>query len=214
MDEPADEANSKPIKSLRALAQAEGECRRCPLYRDATQAVPGEGPRQADFMLVGEQPGDKEDLAGKPFVGPAGRVLDSALKDAGISREDTYVTNAVKHFKHEMRGKRRLHKRPNNYEIERCKIWLEHERGLVKPSTIVALGVTAARSITGKTVTIAKMRRSPVDLADGTKLVVTVHPSALLRIEDAKDKHAVYRDFVADLKAARLAAGKGAAPKR
>jgi DNA polymerase len=151
---------------LRALAVAEGECRRCPLYRDATQAVPGEGPNAADFMLVGEQPGDNEDLAGKPFVGPAGRILDSALKDAGISREDTFVTNAVKHFKHEMRGKRRLHKRPNNYEIERYKIWLERERDLVKPSTIIALGVTAARSLTGKTATIAKMRRTPVELAN------------------------------------------------
>ena len=211
MDRPADEETSKSIKSLGALAAAEGECRRCPLYRDATQAVPGEGPKRADFMLVGEQPGDKEDLAGKPFVGPAGRILDAALKDAGIAREDTFVTNAVKHFKHEMRGKRRLHKRPNNYEIERCKIWLERERDLVKPSTIIALGVTAARSLTGKTVTIAKMRRTPVELADGTKLVVTIHPSALLRIEDEDDKHAAYRDFVADLKAARAAAGKAPA---
>ena len=206
MDRQTDEAAGKSIKSLRALATAEGECRRCPLYRDATQAVPGEGPKQAEFMLVGEQPGDKEDLAGKPFVGPAGRILDAALKDAGIAREDTFVTNAVKHFKHERRGKRRLHKRPNNYEIERCKIWLERERGLVKPSTIIALGVTAARSLTGKTVTIAKMRRTPVALADGTKLVVTIHPSALLRIEDENDKHAAYRDFVTDLKAARAAA--------
>ena len=203
-----DEERGKSIKSLRELAAAEGECRRCPLYRNATQAVPGEGPKAADFMLVGEQPGDREDLAGKPFVGPAGRILNSALKDAGIARADTFVTNAVKHFKHEMRGKRRLHKRPNNYEIERCKIWLERERELVKPSTIVALGVTAARSLTGKTVTIAKMRRTPVDLADGTKLVVTIHPSALLRIEDEDDKRAAYRDFVADLKAARAAAGK------
>src|SRR5579872_3471018 len=154
MDRPSDEETSKSIKALRALSQAEGECRRCPLYRDATQAVPGEGPKQADFMLVGEQPGDKEDLAGKPFVGPAGRILDAALKDAGIAREDTFVTNAVKHFKHEMRGKRRLHKRPNNYEIERCKVWLDTERALVKPETVVALGVTAARSLTGKTVTI------------------------------------------------------------
>jgi len=206
MDRQTDEAAGKSIKSLRALATAEGECRRCPLYRDATQAVPGEGPKQAEFMLVGEQPGDKEDLAGKPFVGPAGRILDAALKDAGIAREDTFVTNAVKHFKHERRGKRRLHKRPNNYEIERCKIWLERERGLVKPSTIIALGVTAARSLTGKTVTIAKMRRTPVALADGTKRVVTIHPSALLRIEDENDKHAAYRDFVTDLKAARAAA--------
>jgi DNA polymerase len=208
MDQYMDQESGKSIKSLRALAAAEAECTRCPLYRDATQAVPGEGPKAADFMLVGEQPGDKEDMAGKPFVGPAGRILDAALKDAGIAREDTFVTNAVKHFKHEMRGKRRLHKRPNNYEIERCKIWLERERDLVKPSTIIALGVTAARSLTGKTVTIAKMRRTPVDLADGTKLVVTIHPSALLRIEDENDKHAAYRDFVADLKAARAAAGK------
>ena len=209
MDRQTDEAAGKSIKSLRGLATAEGECRRCPLYRDATQAVPGEGPKQAAFMLVGEQPGDKEDLAGKPFVGPAGRILDSALKDAGIARADMFVTNAVKHFKHERRGKRRLHKRPNNYEIERCKIWLERERDLVKPSTIIALGVTAARSLTGKTVTIAKMRRTPVALADGTKLVVTIHPSALLRIEDENDKHAAYRDFVADLKAARVAADNG-----
>jgi DNA polymerase len=206
MDRQTDEATGKSIKSLRALATAEGECRRCPLYRDATQAVPGEGPKQAAFMLVGEQPGDKEDLAGKPFVGPAGRILDAALSDAGIAREDTFVTNAVKHFKHERRGKRRLHKRPNNYEIERCKIWLERERALVKPSTVIALGVTAARSLTGKTVTISKMRRTPVALADGTKLVVTIHPSALLRIEDENDKHAAYRDFVGDLKAARAAA--------
>src|SRR5579871_3132676 len=135
-----------PIRSLAKLAEAEAACTRCSLYRDATQAVPGEGPSHAAFMLVGEQPGDKEDLAGKPFVGPAGRLLDQALQDANIKRTETFVTNAVKHFKHEMRGKRRLHKRPNTYEIERCKIWFEVERSLVKPSTIVALGATAARS--------------------------------------------------------------------
>jgi uracil-DNA glycosylase len=207
------ETSETPIGSLHALAAAERDCRRCPLYRDATQAVPGEGPSRAEFMLVGEQPGDKEDLVGKPFVGPAGRILDAALKDAGIAREETFVTNAVKHFKHEMRGKRRLHKRPNNYEIERCKIWLDRERELVKPSTIIALGVTAARSLTGKTVTIAKMRKTPVNMADGTKLVVTVHPSALLRIEDEDDRDAAYQDFVADLKAAAHAA-KTAAGKR
>ncbi len=191
-----------PIKSLPQLAAAEAGCTRCPLYRDATQAVPGEGPRRAAFMLVGEQPGDKEDIAGNPFVGPAGRVLDQALHDAGIAREDTFVTNAVKHFKHEMRGKRRLHKRPDSYEIERCKIWLDAERSLVKPATIVALGVTAARSLTGRTVTIGKVRGKPVDMGDGTRLVVTVHPSALLRIEDEDERHAAYRSFVADLKVA------------
>jgi DNA polymerase len=190
------------IASLGKLAQAEADCRRCPLYRDATQTVPGEGPKNAAFMLVGEQPGDKEDLAGKPFVGPAGRILDQALADAGIDRKATFVTNAVKHFKHEMRGKRRLHKRPNNYEIERCKIWLDDERRLVKPKAIIALGVTAARSLTGKTATISKLRGKPLDLADGTRLFITVHPSALLRIEDENDKRAAYRQFVADLKSA------------
>jgi uracil-DNA glycosylase family protein len=190
------------ITSLRKLAQAEADCRRCPLYRDATQAVPGEGPGHATLMLVGEQPGDKEDLAGKPFVGPAGRVFDRALADAGIDRKTTFVTGAVKHFKHEMRGKRRLHKRPNNYEIERCKIWLDEERRLVKPKAIIALGVTAARSLTGKTVTISKVRGRPHDLADGTKLFITVHPAALLRIKDDADKREAYRQFVADLKSA------------
>jgi DNA polymerase len=194
-----------PIKSLRQLAAAEAGCTRCPLYRDATQAVPGEGPSRASFMLVGEQPGDKEDLAGEPFVGPAGRILDQALQDAGIDRNETFVTNAVKHFKHEMRGKRRLHKRPNNYEIERCKIWLDDERKLVKPAAVIALGVSAARSLTGKTVTITKLRGKPLDLADGTKLFVTVHPSSLLRIEDDDDKREAYRKFVADLKLAAAA---------
>jgi uracil-DNA glycosylase family protein len=200
-----DEGSGSPVASLGQLAEAEAVCRRCPLYRDATQAVPGEGPRRATFMLVGEQPGDKEDLAGKPFVGPAGRILDQALADAGIARKETFVTNAVKHFKHEMRGKRRLHKRPNRYEVERCKVWLDDERKLVKPKAIIALGVTAASSLTGKPVTIAKTRGKPLDLADGTKLFVTVHPSALLRIADDDDKQKAYRQFVADLTSAARA---------
>lgn len=194
----------EPITSLRRLTAAEAECKRCPLYRDATQAVPGQGPSRATFMLVGEQPGDKEDLAGEPFVGPAGRMLDQALHDAGIAREEAFVTNAVKHFKHEMRGKRRLHKRPNNYEIERCKIWLDNERKLVRPAAIIALGVTAARSLTGKTLTIGKTRGRTLDLADGSKLFVTVHPSALLRIEDEGEKQRAYRQFVDDLKKAAV----------
>jgi DNA polymerase len=197
-----DAKSPEPVKSLRQLAQAEQDCTRCPLYRDATQAVAGEGPSHATFMLVGEQPGDKEDIAGKPFVGPAGRILDQALRDAGIARDKTFVTNAVKHFKHETRGKRRLHKRPNNYEIERCKIWLDDERKLVQPSAIIALGVTAARGLTGKTVTIGKMRGQAMSLADGTRLFVTVHPSSLLRIEDENDRQTAYRQFVADLKKA------------
>jgi uracil-DNA glycosylase family protein len=197
-----------PAKSLRLLAAAEAACTRCPLYRDATQAVPGEGPSRAALMLVGEQPGDKEDLAGKPFVGPAGRILGQALKEAGIARDDTFVTNAVKHFKHEMRGKRRLHKRPDNYEIERCKIWLDQERRLVRPAAVIALGVSAARGLTGKTVTIAKTRGKALSLPDGTMLFVTVHPSALLRIEDEKDKRMAYRQFVADLKNAAAAVSR------
>jgi len=190
------------IKSLRRLALAEENCRRCPLYRDATQAVPGESSNRASLMLVGEQPGDKEDIAGKPFVGPAGRILDRALRDAGIVRKKTFVTNAVKHFKHEMRGKRRLHKRPNYHEIERCKVWIDIERGLIRPSTIVALGATAARRLMGQTLSIGRVRGDPIDMVDGTRLFVTVHPSALLRIKDGDERQAAYRRFVSDLKAA------------
>ena len=199
------------ITSLRELAKAENECTRCPLYKHATQAVPGEGRKGAHLMLVGEQPGDKEDLAGRPFVGPAGRVLDQALEAAGIPRTEVFVTNAVKHFKHEMRGKRRLHKRPNAYEIERCKIWLDLERRIVKPTAIVALGATAARSLFGRPVTIAKLRGRMVELPDGTAAFVTIHPSFLLRIQDDADKEREYRNFVADLRpAARLLANAAA----
>jgi uracil-DNA glycosylase len=193
---------SATITSLRELAKAENDCTRCPLYKNATQAVPGEGRKHSHLMMVGEQPGDKEDLAGKPFVGPAGRILDQALEEAGIPREEVFVTNAVKHFKHEMRGKRRLHKRPNAYEIERCKIWLEAERALVKPVAIVVLGATAARSLFGRPVTIAKARGQTLHLADGTAAFVTIHPSWLLRIEDDADKERERRNFVADLRQA------------
>jgi uracil-DNA glycosylase family protein len=194
------------VRTLKALREAENACRRCPLYRDATQAVPGEGPGRARVMLVGEQPGDKEDLAGKPFVGPAGKLLDRALADAGIPRGETFATNAVKHFKFEPRGKRRLHKKPNAYEIERCKWWLDQERAMVQPEVIVALGATAARSLLGRVATITKLRAETLRLTDGTRLVVTIHPSALLRTQDEADKRAAYAAFVRDLKAvARLA---------
>src|SRR5262245_37583211 len=199
------------INSLRELAKAENECTRCPLYKHATQAVPGEGRKGVHLMLVGEQPGDKEDLAGRPFVGPAGRVLDQALEAAGIPRAEVLVTNAVKHFKHEMRGKRRLHKRPNAYEVERCKVWLETERRIVKPAAIIALGATAARSLFGRPVTIAKLRGRMIKLPDGTAAFVTIHPSYLLRIQDEADKERGYRNFVADLRgAARLLANAAA----
>jgi uracil-DNA glycosylase len=187
------------IRSLRALAAAEAECTRCPLYKFATQVVPGEGPTDAAMMLVGEQPGNDEDLAGRPFVGPAGRVLDRALADAGIDRKRTFVTNAVKHFKFEQRGKRRLHKRPDAYEIERCRWWFEIEKKLIKPKLIVALGTTAVRSVFGRPLTITSMRGKIHELAD-TSALATIHPSYLLRIDDERDKAAEYRRFVADLK--------------
>jgi DNA polymerase len=206
-----DDIASASVRSLKALAEAEAECTRCPLYKFATQVVPGEGRVGAHLMLVGEQPGDQEDLAGKPFVGPAGRVLDQALAEAGIARKDTFVTNAIKHFKFEMRGKRRLHKRPNAYEIERCRWWLEQERAIVKPVAIVALGATAARSLFGRVVTITSMRGKTHRLADGMAAFVTVHPSFLLRIEEAADKEREYRNFVADLRrAAKLLAEEAA----
>jgi DNA polymerase len=206
-----DDIPALPIRSLRALAEAEAECTRCPLYKFATQVVPGEGSARARLMLVGEQPGDKEDLAGKPFVGPAGRILDKALEAAGIARKDTFVTNAVKHFKFEMRGKRRLHKRPNAYEIERCRWWLDQERAIVKPAAIVALGATAARSLFGRVVTIAKMRGRAHPLEDGTTGFVTIHPSFLLRIQEEADKEREYRNFVADLRRAAKLLAKEAA---
>lgn len=191
---------TKPqISSLAALGEAEAHCRRCPLYRDATQVVPGMGPRRAKIMMVGEQPGDQEDLQGKPFVGPAGRLLDKAIVEAGLDRDVIFVTNAVKHFKFEQRGKRRLHKRPNAYEIERCHIWYDYERALVQPALIVALGVTAARSVVGRPVTISSLRGAPFALESGVQGLVTIHPSSLLRMPDARKKQAEYRHFVDDL---------------
>jgi len=200
--------NAQVVGTLSALRTAENECRRCPLYKNATRAVPGEGPRRASLMLVGEQPGDKEDLAGLPFVGPAGRILDRALADARIDRKKVFVTNAVKHFKHEMRGKRRLHKRPNAYEIERCRWWQDLERAIVKPAVIVALGATAARSVLGRPVTIGKARRKAMRLDEGETAFVTIHPSALLRIKDETNKRLAYRSFVSDLRLASSALEK------
>ena len=207
----SDPAAAPRVSTLAQLRTAEAQCTRCPLYKFATQVVPGQGRIGAHLMLIGEQPGDKEDLAGLPFVGPAGRILDAALEAAGIARGDAFVTNAVKHFKHEMRGKRRLHKRPNAYEIERCKWWLDQERAIVKPAAIVALGATAARSLFGRVVTIARMRGEPHQLGDGTAAFVTIHPSWLLRIEDETDKRKEYRSFIADLRqAAKVIADQAA----
>jgi uracil-DNA glycosylase len=199
------------IKTLKALAQAEAACTRCPLYRFATQVVPGEGSPRARLMMVGEQPGHQEDLEGRPFVGPAGRVLNRAIAEAGIDRKQVFVTNAVKHFKFEQRGKRRLHKKPNAYEIDRCRWWLDLERKIIKPEVIVALGATAARGLTGRPVTIGKVRGMPIPLEDGSRMVATIHPSYLLRIRDEDDKAAEYRRFVQDLRTgAKLLTDKAA----
>jgi uracil-DNA glycosylase family protein len=193
------------VRSLAALREAEAACTRCPLYRNATQVVPGEGPKHARVMMVGEQPGDQEDKQGKPFVGPAGRILDRAIVDAGIDRKEVFVTNAVKHFKFEPRGKRRLHKRPNAYEIDRCRWWNELEQAIVKPEVIVALGATAARSLMGRPVTLTKLRGEVLPGRDGARLIATIHPSYLLRLQDDESKEREYDRFVADLRScARL----------
>lgn len=198
------------IRSLKALRDAEEECTRCPLYKHATQAVSGEGPARARVMMVGEQPGDQEDKQGKPFVGPAGGVLTRALEDAGIERDAVFVTNAVKHFKFEPRGKRRLHKRPNAYEIDRCHWWLDFERKLIKPDIIVALGATAVRSVSGRPFSINKVRGHVMPLPDGSRMLATIHPSYILRIEDENDKQAQYNKFVSDLRVCAKALAKAA----
>ena len=177
-------------------AEAMG-CTRCDLYRCGTQTVFGEGPLDARILFVGEQPGDQEDLAGRPFVGPAGQLFDRALADAGVDRAATYVTNAVKHFKFERRGKRRIHQKPDGGEIAACRWWIEQERALIRPPVTVALGATAARSLFGKVVTISALRGRPHEAADGGETWVTVHPSFLLRVRD--DREAEYDRFVEDL---------------
>jgi probable DNA metabolism protein len=184
------------------LREEAAACTRCPLHGPATQTVFGEGPVTASLMLVGEQPGDQEDLAGRPFVGPAGQMLDRALADAGVPRAETYVTNAVKHFKFEPRGKRRIHAKPQGPEIDACRWWIEQERVLIRPPVTVALGATAARSLIGKAVTITATRGRPLRLDDGGECWVTVHPSYLLRIEDQGRAAEEYGRFVADLRAA------------
>ena len=188
------------IRSLTALRDAEAACTRCDLYRHATQVVPGEGPKHAQVMTVGEQPGDQEDQQGHPFVGPAGRILDRAIVEAGIDRKEVFVTNAVKHFKYEQRGKRRLHKKPNASEIEACRWWLKLERTIVKPQVIVAMGATAARGVLGRTITIAKARGEVLSDEDGSRVVVTIHPSFVLRQQDEESREREYKGLVADLR--------------
>ena len=198
------------IKSLKALRAAEASCTRCPLYRRATQVVPGEGPARARMMMVGEQPGDQEDRQGHPFVGPAGGLLAKALEAAGIDRDEVFVTNAVKHFKFEQRGKRRLHKRPNAHEIERCHLWFEFERKLVNPVLVVALGATAVRSVSGKPMTIGRIRGKVMRLDGGGRMLATIHPSAILRAPEDEARHAMFKAFVADLKTCARTLAKAA----
>jgi probable DNA metabolism protein len=210
------EPNARPQRAHRPTAPADPEagtlealrteaagCRRCPLWQPATQTVFGEGPAAAPVMFVGEQPGDQEDLAGRPFVGPAGQLFDRALGEAGIDRLRAYVTNAVKHFKFEPRGKRRIHQKPGGGEIQACRWWLGREIGLVEPRLIVALGATAAQSVFGKATPIGKNRGRLIDLDDGVQVLVTVHPSYLLRLPNAAAKAAEYEKFVEDLRLAQ-----------
>jgi DNA polymerase len=188
------------VTSIGKLAAEARGCERCPLFRDATQTVFGEGPDDAPVVFVGEQPGDQEDLAGRPFVGPAGQMFDRALVDAGLDRGRAYVTNAVKHFKFELRGKRRLHKKPNTGEIDACRWWLDRELSAIKPQLAVALGATAARALTGRAVTISRERGHVIELRPGLHGLITVHPSFLLRLPDAAARDAEYDHFVRDLR--------------
>jgi uracil-DNA glycosylase len=192
-------------RSLRALEEAAKVCRGCPLYKDATQTVFGEGSPRAGLMLVGEQPGDKEDREGEPFVGPAGRTLDRALEEAGIDRSDAYLTNAVKHFKWKPRGKRRLHQTPRAGEIEACKPWLEAELAAVQPAAVLALGATAARALYGPKVKVTKDRGRPLNSPLAPVAAVTIHPSAILRLRDHDEREAEFAGFVADLEAVAAA---------
>jgi uracil-DNA glycosylase family protein len=189
-------------RSLAALRRAAARCTACDLYKRATQTVFGQGPARAEIMLVGEQPGNDEDLAGRPFVGPAGQLLDKALAEAGVAREAVYVTNAVKHFKWIARGKRRLHQKPRVIEIEACHPWLASEIQRVRPRVLICLGATAAQALLGRSFRVTRQRGKPVPSPLAPRVVATVHPSSLLRMPDRSRWEAEFARFVADLKAA------------
>jgi uracil-DNA glycosylase len=195
-----------PKQALALLAAEAESCTRCSLYRNATQTVFGEGPADASLMLIGEQPGDQEDLTGRPFVGPAGKVLDAALEAAGISRPAVYITNAVKHFKNEPRGKRRLHKKPDTSEIDACRWWLDHELEIVQPAVAVALGATAARALMRKALSVNANRGRLIALPSGGTGLITIHPSYLLRLREERDKRREFDLLVKDLRFAAEAA--------
>ena len=190
------------VTTLAEVAAGVQVCRRCDLWRDATQGVPGEGPARAALMFVGEQPGDMEDLRGRPFVGPAGQLFDRALAAAGVPRAETYVTNSVKHFKHELRGKRRLHAKPNTSEVSACNWWLANERRIVKPKVVVALGATASQAVFKRALAVTRNRGVVGDLGDGAVGFLTVHPSFLLRLPDEDSRAREFDLFVKDLAAA------------
>ena len=194
--------------SLTALREAARHCTACHLYKRATQTVFGEGPKGAVMMLIGEQPGDYEDVAGKPFVGPAGKIMDQALEEAGIDRKQVYVTNAVKHFKWEPRGKRRIHQKPNSREIAACRPWLEAELQIVKPKLVVAMGATAAQTIFGPSFRVTRERGKVLSSKLAPRVLATVHPSSLLRQPDEASRQREYKHFVSDLRAAVRAAGE------
>jgi uracil-DNA glycosylase len=202
-EDPGDPA--PPLRSIRALAEAAQRCRACPLFANATQAVFGEGSSTARVVLIGEQPGNEEDLAGHPFVGPAGVVLDKALAAAGIDRKSVYVTNAVKHFSWEPRGKRRIHKKPRTSEIKACHPWLGAELTRIKPAVIVCMGTTAVQSLLGPKVTIASAKQQVLDSAYGP-IVVTRHPSSVLRMREREERRAALDELVADLRRAAVIA--------
>jgi uracil-DNA glycosylase len=191
-------------RTLRQLRDDAAGCRNCHLYKGATQTVFGEGLAKSKVMLVGEQPGDREDVEGKPFVGPAGRMLDRALVEAGIDRSDAYVTNVVKHFKYTMRGKRRIHQRPDAEEIAACRPWLDAELEAVKPEVLVCLGATAAKALLGASFRVTKQRGEFVDSDLAPLVTGTVHPSSILRAPDEAARKQAYADFLADL---RIVAG-------
>jgi uracil-DNA glycosylase len=186
--------------SVTKLREAAADCRACPLWKSGTQTVFGEGPAKAAVVMVGEQPGDREDQEGRPFVGPAGRVLDDALADAGIDRKQVYVTNAVKHFKWTPRGKRRIHQKPNAAETAACRPWLDAELDVVEPDVLVALGATAAQALLGRGFRVTKERGVPVDSDLAPNVLATVHPSSILRARDEAERREAYDAFVADLK--------------
>jgi probable DNA metabolism protein len=197
-------------ESIAALRDEASHCRACELWKDATQTVFGEGPQRASVMMVGEQPGDKEDLAGHPFVGPAGQMLDRALAEAGVDRDKVYVTNAVKHFKFVPRGKFRLHQKPSIAELKACRPWYEREKASVQPELVVAMGATAAHSVLGKATPINKSRGRIIELDDNTRVLVTVHPSYLLRLPNEEARAREYANFVDDLKLVAKHLGKAA----